>query len=67
MCLGVRAKLAAMDVDIIAQRPQTLTAQGNTKPDFSHEDPKDTHHASAKYGAMVFEDVIDYAKKAGFA
>ena len=62
----VRAKLAAMGVDVIDQPPQTLTPLGSTKAEFSHETPKDTYHASRAFGAMIFKDIIAYGTKAGF-
>ena len=62
----VRKELAKLGVDVIAQRPETLTEQGLTKSDFDHEDPKDAHHANAKFGTMIFEDILAYGKDNGF-
>lgn len=62
----VRTKLAALGVDVIDQPSHTLTAVGSTKPAFSHKDPKDTHHANPKFGALMFENIIAYGAKAGF-
>ena len=63
---AVRTKLAEMNVDVIEQRPETLTALGATKAAYKHENPKDSHHANAKFGALVFKDLVGYAEKADF-
>ena len=62
----VRAKLAALGVDVIDQPSHTLTAIGSTKPLFSHKNPKDNHHASSEFGALMFEKIITYGAKEGF-
>ena len=62
----VRAKLATLGVDVIDQLSQTLTEIGSTKPEFSHRDPKDNHHANAGYGTLMFENIISYSTKTGF-
>lgn len=59
----VIAKLAHLGVDVIRQRSETLTHQNSTKKKFKHESSTDQHHASAKYGTLVYEDLIAYAAK----
>lgn len=62
----VKAKLFALGVDVVEQPPKTVTDRGTTDVAFSREDPKDTYHANEKFGSLMFEEVITYAKTAGY-
>lgn len=74
MCAAILMQLTAkpyaqsfeMNVDVIEQRPETLTALGATKAAYKHENPKDSHHANAKFGILMFQDLMAYGEKGGF-
>lgn len=60
----VAKRLDAMEIPVIAQRPETIGADGETLADYRREQRAgkiDQQHANAEFGAMMVEDLLAYA------
>lgn len=61
----VTAALNEAGIDVITQPEATIEPQGMTSLDYAHENPLDTHHANAAYGALALKTVLAYAEGLG--